>query len=118
MISFNFYLSILGVRIVDGSYNEGRVEVYYNGAWGTVCDDSWDIREARAVCRQLGFPDAVAAYQGSSVQDGSGQIWLDDLDCKGYESSLSSCTHRGWGSHNCGHGEDAGVRCSTQGENE
>ena len=114
----NSYFSILGVRIVDGSSNnEGRVEVYHNGAWGTVCDDSWDLSDARVVCRQLGFLDAEAAYQGGSVLDGTGQIWLDDVNCKGNESSLFSCTHSGWGSNNCGHAEDAGVRCITQGEN-
>ena len=101
---------------MGSSYNEGRVEVYHYGRWGTVCDDGWDIRDARVVCRQLGFLDAEAAYQGGYVRDGTGQIWLDDVNCRGYESSLSSCTHRRWGYNNCGHSEDAGVRCSTQGE--
>ena len=114
----NFFLLILVVRIMDGSYNEGRIEVYYNGRWGTICDDSWDISDARVVCKQLGFPDAEAAYQGGRVRDGTGQIWLDDVNCRGYESSLLSCRHSGWGIHNCYHGEDAGVRCSaTNGEN-
>ena len=106
---------------MGGSRSEGRVEVYYNGTWGTVCDDYWDMDDAGVVCRQLGFPDAEAAYLGylgGSVLDGTGKIWLDDVNCKGNESSLSSCTHRGWGSNNCDHGEDAGVRCSTQGENQ
>ena len=104
---------------MDGSYKEGRVEVYYNGRWGTVCDDNWDINDARVACRQLGFPDAEAAYQGHRVRDGTGQIWLDNVNCRGYESSLFSCSHYGWGRHDCSHGEDAGVRCKdTGGENE
>ena len=110
--------TILAVRLVDGSYNAGRVEVYYNGAWGTVCDDGWDINDAHVVCRQLGFPNAVDAYQSAHYGQGTGQIWLDDVNCLGNELSLFSCRHKGVGSHNCGHSEDASVRCKiTGGEN-
>ncbi len=83
------------------SHKEGSVEVYYNDTWGTVCDDSLDIRDARVVCRQLGFPDAEGASQGSHVPVGAGPIWLYDVRCKGYESSLFSCPRRGLGVHNC-----------------
>ncbi|XP_028416711.1 deleted in malignant brain tumors 1 protein-like, partial [Dendronephthya gigantea] len=90
----------------------GRVEVFYNETWGTICDDGWDFRDARVVCRQLGYSDAIRSLQGGEVPSGSGQIWLDDVSCKGKEENISRCYHHGWGIDDCDHSEDAGVECS------
>ena len=100
------------VRLVGGSWNgEGRVEVFYNGAWGTVCDDIWNMNNARVVCRQLGYSGAFSAPQSAHFGAGSGQIWLDNVNCAGSEDSIENCPHNGWGSHDCNHYEDAGVGC-------
>ncbi|KAG8509575.1 Macrophage receptor MARCO [Galemys pyrenaicus] len=96
------------VRII-GSNSRGRGEVYYNGVWGTICDDDWDNNDATVFCRMLGFSSGKAIY---NVGAGTGQIWLDNVACAGSELSLWNCGKNSWGSHNCGHGEDAGVDCS------
>ena len=63
------------VRLVDGvTSDDGRVEICFSGLWGSVCDDSWDYRDARVVCQQLGyngskfFPSIMYAHFFISMQ--------------------------------------------------
>ena len=95
----------------------GRVEIYsyYKGMWGTICDDNWEFDDAQVVCRQLGYSGAVNALQGSQVPHGFGTILLDEVQCNGYESSISKCQHQPWGVNDCSHREDAGVECFVPG---
>ncbi|KAI8490239.1 hypothetical protein Bbelb_319770 [Branchiostoma belcheri] len=99
-----------GIRLVGGnSSNEGRVEVFFNKQWGTVCDDYWEQNDAHVVCRQLGYPSATAAPWLAYFGPGSGPIWLDDVACGGSERTIFDCGHSEWGAHGCGHLQDAGV---------
>ena len=101
------------VRLVNGANSyEGRVEVYHNGEWGTVCDDGWDLNDAQVVCRQIGFSQAIAIKTSAYYGRGSGQIWLDDVNCVGIELTIENCSHGGWGNENCFHSEDAGIQCA------
>lgn len=94
----------------------GRVEVFFNEEWGTICDDHWDIKDARVACRQLGYQDVVRALQGDVAPSGTGRIWLDNVACTGKEQNITSCSNLEWGVHDCSHSEDAGVECSKKGK--
>uniref|UniRef100_A0A4W3I8H5 SRCR domain-containing protein n=1 Tax=Callorhinchus milii TaxID=7868 RepID=A0A4W3I8H5_CALMI len=88
------------IRLMDrGSSCAGRVEIYYNETWGTVCDDSWGSREADVVCKQLGCGSAVDAISAAPCGSASGQVWLDEVRCSGKESALSECASSEWGQH-------------------
>ncbi len=134
----------------DGRLCDGRVEIYYNGAWGTICDDYWSRTNVDVACRALGFAGGAsgheaillnrdtrfmrateyneylrlgicpeeacgaAANQGvfyeSYFGSGSGEILLDDVECRGTEAGLLECP-RNEGESNCSLSETAGLRC-------
>uniref|UniRef100_A0A8C0BUC9 Neurotrypsin n=1 Tax=Buteo japonicus TaxID=224669 RepID=A0A8C0BUC9_9AVES len=100
------------LRLVGGKESfEGRVEVYHDGKWGTICDDQWDDRDAEVVCRQLGLSGNPKALSWAHYGQGSGPILLDEVECSGNELSLDQCKKSDWGQQNCDHIEDAGVSC-------
>lgn len=105
------------LRLANGGVpSQGRVEIYHDGQWGTICDDFWDLDDARVVCRQLGFPGALNyTLHGFFGPGGENTrevpIWLDNVRCGPFEERLDRCSSHGWGIHNCDHHEDAGVIC-------
>ena len=92
------------------------MEICFNNQWGTICDDHWDGREARVVCRQLGYSDEVehVAVPEAFFGAGSNPIHLDDVSCTGDEERLEDCPRLPVGIHNCIELEDAGVVCTGQ----
>ncbi|KAL2079923.1 hypothetical protein ACEWY4_023716 [Coilia grayii] len=109
----NVYCEHNKARLVGGGHRcGGRVELWHNQQWGTVCDDNWDLSDANVVCAQLGCGFAVMVTgQNGRFGPGSGSILLDELNCTGHEGNLWECPAQR-GTDDCGHKEDAGVICS------
>ncbi|XP_010878523.1 macrophage receptor MARCO isoform X2 [Esox lucius] len=97
----------VNVRISGGG-SRGRVEVFWSGEWGTVCDDNFDAVDGTVICKMLGYQRASSVF---TAPPGAGRIWFDDLLCTGTEKSIFDCKHNGMGTNNCQHSEDAGVLC-------
>ncbi|XP_033863030.3 deleted in malignant brain tumors 1 protein-like [Acipenser ruthenus] len=105
---------ITNLRLVNGSTScSGRVEVLHNNQWRTLCDEGWDLNDAKVVCQSLGCGEALSAERGARFGQGTGQIWLNEVQCNGTESSIMNCLKSEFGiAPNCDHGKEAGVVCS------
>ncbi|XP_062618231.1 deleted in malignant brain tumors 1 protein-like [Saccostrea cucullata] len=100
------------IRLVGGSYTgEGRVEVKYHDAWGTVCDDGIIDTNAKSCLSRVGMWHGAIQKQSAPFGQGTGSIVLDDVSCTGTEKSIASCQHNGFTITNCNHSEDVGVVC-------
>lgn len=101
------------IKLVGGREEyEGNIEILHNGQWGAICDDEWDAAEADVVCRQLGYSEGVGkATHNSHFGHARREFWMDNLYCDGSEDEITSCRFDGWGSHDCGAHEAAGVIC-------
>lgn len=99
------------VRLVGGNgTTSGRLEVFANGGWGQVCDDSFDnnLNGANVVCRDLGFTGAVSHGDSPGIGD---FFLLDEVACTGNELDLLSCPHAPFASEDCTSSEAVFVTC-------
>jgi len=111
---FLFRILLVSVRLkgVKSSNQMGRVEFSLNGVWGTICDDTWNIRNAHVICGMMGLPPATAALGSAVFGRGKGVIWLDTLNCTGNESSILECEHGVFGNtKGCTEYSVSGVMC-------
>ncbi|XP_060678188.1 uncharacterized protein LOC132808761 [Hemiscyllium ocellatum] len=105
------------IRLAEGAHRcSGRLEIYFNKTWGTVCDDAWSDSGARVVCAQLGCGPLLNTLgeEGVGLPRGSpgSPIWLDEVECRGTEPTIWACRSAYWGEHDCHHKEDVQVNCT------
>ena len=102
---------VVPVRLSNGhNSRSGRVEMYINGQWGTVCNDYWNASSSTVVCRQLGLGN-TGTFRSYGAGHKSTPIHLDDVRCNGSEPNILACSHLQLSVHNCDHNKDVGVTC-------
>ena len=106
------------IQLRNGSNRlEGRVEICYNSAWGTVCSSGFGQTEANIVCsqldRQFGYAHNVSRpLRDGRFGEGEGPIFIDNIACEASDASLSDCSVVGlMGFYECDHSQDSGVIC-------
>ena len=114
----------IAVRLVGtGLKHVGKVEIQYQGQWGTVCDFNhyiygytWDKNDAHVICRMLGYKAADAAIIHIEGET-SRRFLMFNVGCSGNEKSIAECSHDGWWSvySGCSTKNNAGVVCQTDG---
>ena len=107
-----FVLFVGDIRLVDGGApNQGRVEIYINDSWWTICDNWFGYDEGRVVCKQLGLPALYDVYYGGTFGQGNGSRLREEYNCQGSETSLLNCSKTGYISYSCDRWDDVGITC-------
>jgi hypothetical protein len=123
-----FYLGLCGaqnngdLRLLQGdrsspSFSAGRLEIFINATWGSVCADNFNKTDADVACKQLGYEGAVSTDTSFHTPYGrglAGPVWLDEVNCNGELLHLLSCANDGIGEHDCDHFSDVAVVCIDQ----
>lgn len=102
----NEFLNDSDVRLVNGPNKfEGRLEIFVNGEWGTVCNEGWNLRNAGVVCRQLGWAHSPTDFGGGLLHygPGSGSIVRSNVRCDMWDWDILLCPHVTLFEHSCGH---------------
>lgn len=91
------------------------MEIFRFGSWGTVCGNGFTTEAAQVVCRQLGMANPASARllntYAQYYNTGDVKTLLDNVNCRGNETSLDHCTHGQFGEHSCAHNADVFMTC-------
>ena len=90
-LNVSFFTVPVRLAGVNGINYAGRVEVFYQGKWGKICRNEWDINDVKVVCRQLGFQSALAEFIGMDTKNETISVAMSNVAFIGQESVLASC---------------------------
>lgn len=111
------------LRLMSGPQDrQGRLEILFNGSWGTVCDQGWTWGATHVSCRQLGYVSSDGFSTEAAFGMGTGPVWMSHVECDGKESSIGDCEFYGLNistvPRTCDHSRDVGISCSNMPMNE
>lgn len=109
-------LTDLTLHLVGGDKNDGAVEIIYDGQRGSLCVEDWDYGDVDIICKQLGY--IGGSFQRSLKKRYKSTIFMSDMRCLGFETSIFQCTNTGWNitkEVGCGNNHDATVHCYNKG---
>lgn len=95
----------------DGS--TGRLEIFTNDVWGSVCDQGWHSADAAVVCRELGYDGVVVYADQGSFGSSGGAIAGSNVGCIGTETFLSLCSYS-IDVASCSHSNDVAIVCQSK----
>ncbi|XP_018427288.1 PREDICTED: deleted in malignant brain tumors 1 protein-like [Nanorana parkeri] len=100
------------LRLVGGAREcQGRLEVFYNGSWGSVCSNLMSSHAVSVICQQLNCGTSGQLENPFTYGSGGAPYWLDLIDCRSRDGSLGECPSAPWGENECGAGEVAQITC-------
>jgi hypothetical protein len=100
--------------VATGRVKAGRLEIYRDKRWRTVCAAGFGPADARVVCRQLGMRGFAMVVKPKVFGPGKGLVWRRQFACSGKEQRLEKCASRQLHPRTCPrHATDVGVLCAT-----
>ncbi|KAK4322844.1 hypothetical protein Pmani_006428 [Petrolisthes manimaculis] len=106
------------VKLVGGhSSMEGRLMVYVNGMWGTVCEHGWTEYAAAVACQQMGYvlnPEDWLLQPANLPPEGQvASIVMSNVRCDEFDTDITRCKSDLYEEleNSCSHSEDVGLRC-------
>ncbi|XP_071828425.1 lysyl oxidase homolog 4-like [Apostichopus japonicus] len=94
------------------AFGEGRVEIFHNRQWGTVCSKDFTNASGNVLCREMGFGTVKKIFSNGSMGQGVGPIWMWDVRCNGNERTIFDCPQGRFNRSNCIHAHDLGIVCN------
>ncbi|KAL0148694.1 hypothetical protein M9458_056021, partial [Cirrhinus mrigala] len=100
------------VRLVGDSRCSGRLEIFHNQTWMSVCDAAFDQQDAEVVCRELDCGAPVQVLGAAAFDKGDTQMWTQEIKCRGNESQIHLCATSTSVKSNCSQEHNIGLLCA------